>query len=407
VSGREAVICEPVRTPIGRYGGMFKSQTAVDLGVAALTGLLERTGIPPESVQDVILGHCYPSSEAPAIGRVVALDAGLPVTVPGMQVDRRCGSGLQAVIQACLQVSAGDNDLVVAGGAESMSNVAFYSTDMRWGGARGGVRVHDGLARGRSTAGGRHYPVPGGMLETAENLRRQYSISRQEQDELAVASHQRAVAAQKDGILAEEIIPVTVRSRRSEELIDTDEHPRADTTVESLSKLKPVLLEHDPEATVTAGNASGQNDAASMCLVTTLQKAGELGLTPLVRLVSWGVAAVPPNVMGIGPVPATEVALAKAGLQLSDIDLIELNEAFAAQALAVMREWHFGVDDRERTNVHGSGISLGHPVGATGGRMLATLARELNRRDARYGLETMCIGGGQGLAAVFERVGSQ
>jgi acetyl-CoA C-acetyltransferase len=407
MSTREAVICEPVRTPIGRYGGMFKSQTAVDLGVAALTGLLDRTGVPPESVQDVILGHCYPSSEAPAIGRVVALDAGLPVTVPGMQVDRRCGSGLQAVIQACLQVSAGDNDLVVAGGAESMSNVAFYSTDMRWGGARGGVRVHDGLARGRSTAGGRHYPVPGGMLETAENLRRQYSISRQEQDELAVASHQRAVAAQKDGILAEEIIPVTVRSRRSEELIDTDEHPRADTTVESLSKLKPVLLEHDPDATVTAGNASGQNDAASMCLVTTPEKAAELGLTPLVRLVSWGVAAVPPNVMGIGPVPATEVALAKAGLQLSDIDLIELNEAFAAQALAVMREWHFGVDDRERTNVHGSGISLGHPVGATGGRMLATLARELNRRDARYGLETMCIGGGQGLAAVFERVGSQ
>jgi acetyl-CoA C-acetyltransferase len=407
VSTREAVICEPVRTPIGRYGGMFKSQTAVDLGVAALTGLLERTGIPPESVQDVILGHCYPSSEAPAIGRVVALDAGLPVTVPGMQVDRRCGSGLQAVVQACLQISSGDNDLVVAGGAESMSNVAFYSTDMRWGGARGGVRVHDGLARGRSTAGGRHYPVPGGMLETAENLRRQYSISRQEQDELAVASHQRAVAAQKDGILAEEIIPVTVRGRRGEELIDTDEHPRADTTVESLRKLKPVLLEHDPEATVTAGNASGQNDAASMCLVTTSEKAGELGLTPLVRLVSWGVAAVPPNVMGIGPVPATAVALAKAGLQLSDIDLFELNEAFAAQALAVMREWHFGAADRERTNVHGSGISLGHPVGATGGRMLATLARELDRRDARYGLETMCIGGGQGLAAVFERVGSQ
>ena len=407
MSIREAVICEPVRTPIGRYGGMFKSQTAVDLGVAALGGLLERTGVAPESVQDVILGHCYPSSEAPAIGRVVALDAGLPVTVPGMQVDRRCGSGLQAVIQACLQVSSGDNDLVVAGGAESMSNVAFYSTDMRWGGARGGVRVHDGLARGRSTAGGRHYPVPGGMLETAENLRRQYNISRQEQDELAVTSHQRAVAAQKDGILAEEIIPVAVRSRRGEELIDTDEHPRADTTVESLSKLRPVLLADDSEATVTAGNASGQNDAASMCLVTTQEKAAELGLTPLVRLVSWGVAAVAPNVMGIGPVPATEVALAKAGLQLSDIDLIELNEAFAAQALAVMREWDFGAADQERTNVHGSGISLGHPVGATGGRMLATLARELNRRDARYGLETMCIGGGQGLAAVFERVASQ
>jgi acetyl-CoA C-acetyltransferase len=287
-----------------------------------------------------------------------------------------------------------------------MSNVVFYSTDMRWGGARSGVRVHDGLVRGRTTAGGRHYPVPGGMLETAENLRRQYSISREEQDELAVTSHQRAVAAQKDGTFAEEIIPVTVRTRHGEDLIDTDEHPRADTTPESLGKLKPVLLAQDPDATVTAGNASGQNDAASMCLVTTPEKADELGLTPLVRLVSWAVAAVAPNVMGIGPVPATEVALAKAGLQLSDIDLIELNEAFAAQALAVMREWHFGAADRERTNVHGSGISLGHPVGATGGRMLATLARELNRRGARYGLETMCIGGGQGLAAVFERVGS-
>jgi acetyl-CoA C-acetyltransferase len=404
VSARQAVICEPVRTPIGRYGGMFKSQSAVELGVAALTGLLDRTGVPPESVQDVILGHCYPSSEAPAIGRVVALDAGLPVTVPGMQVDRRCGSGLQAIIQACLQINSGDNDLVIAGGAESMSNVVFYSTDMRWGGARSGVRVHDGLARGRSTAGGCHYPVPGGMLETAENLRRQHGISRQEQDELAVTSHQRAIAAQKDGLLAEEIVPVTVRNRRGEDVIDTDEHPRADATVESLGKLKPVLLASDPDATVTAGNASGQNDAASMCLVTTPEKADELGLRPLVRLVSWAVAAVAPNVMGIGPVPATERALAKAGLQLSDIDLIELNEAFAAQALAVMREWGFGIADRERTNVHGSGISLGHPVGATGGRMLATLARELSRRDARYGLETMCIGGGQGLAAVFERV---
>ena len=401
---RETVICEPVRTPIGRYGGMFKSLTAVDLGVAALRGLLERTGISPEAVEDVILGHCYPSSEAPAIGRVVALDSGLPVTVPGMQVDRRCGSGLQAVIQACLQVGNGDNELVIAGGCESMSNVAFYSTDMRWGGARGGIRVHDGLARGRTTAGGRYYPVPGGMLETAENLRRQYGISRLEQDELAVRSHQRAVAAQKDGIMAEEIIPVAVRMRQGEELIDTDENPRADTSVESLGKLKPVLLGQDPEATVTAGNASGQNDAASMCVVTTPEKAGERGLTPLVRLVSWGSAGVAPNIMGIGPVPATGVALAKAGLRLSDIDVIELNEAFAAQALAVMREWKFGAADHDRTNVHGSGISLGHPVGATGGRMLATLARELVRRQARYGLETMCIGGGQGLAAVFERV---
>lgn len=401
---RETVICEPVRTPIGRYGGMFKSLSAVDLGVTALKGLLDRTGLAPDAVQDVILGHCYPNSDAPAIGRVVALDAGLPVTVPGMQVDRRCGSGLQAVIQACLQVGNGDHDLVVAGGCESMSNVAFYSTDMRWGGARNGVQVHDGLARGRTTAGGRRYPVPGGMLETAENLRRQYGISRQEQDELAVRSHQRAIAAQKDGVLAQEIIPVAVPTRGGEDIVDTDEHPRADTSVDSLSKLKPVLLKSDPEATVTAGNASGQNDAASMCVVTTAAKAAEHGLQPLVRMVSWGVAGTAPNIMGIGPVPATKVALARAGLTLSDIDLIELNEAFAAQALAVTREWNFTAADFDRTNVRGSGISLGHPVGATGGRMLATLARELIRRQARYGLETMCIGGGQGLAAIFERV---
>ncbi|TDL09805.1 acetyl-CoA C-acyltransferase [Mycolicibacterium obuense] len=400
---RAAVICEPVRTPIGRYGGMFASLTAVDLGVAALQGLLTRTGIRPETVEDVIVGHCYPSMEAPAIGRVIALDAGLPVTVPGMQVDRRCGSGLQAVIQACRQVAAGDSDVVVAGGAESMSNAVFYSTDMRWGGARGGIAVHDALARGRTTAGGKHHPVPGGMLETAENLRRQYGIERHEQDQLAVRSHQRAVTAQSDGLLAETIIPVAVHTRSGEDVIDTDEHPRADTSLEKLATLRPILAASDPEATVTAGNSSGQNDAASMCLVTTAERADELGLTPLVTLVSWAVAGVGPEVMGIGPVPATGIALAKAGLTLADIDLIELNEAFAAQALACTREWGFTAGDFDRTNVHGSGISLGHPVGATGGRMLATLARELTRRGGRYGLVTMCIGGGQGLAAVFER----
>ncbi|MFE3543943.1 acetyl-CoA C-acetyltransferase [Nocardia sp. NPDC059177] len=401
---REAVICKPVRTPIGRYGGMFAALTAVDLGVTALRGLLDRTGVSPESVDDVVLGHCYPNSEAPAIGRVVALDAGLPVTVGGMQVDRRCGSGLQAVIQAVLQVSSGAGEVVVAGGVESMTNAPFYSLDMRWGGARGGVRVHDALARGRETAGGRDHPVPGGMLETAENLRRSYAIPREEQDRLAVVSHQRAVEAARSGAAAEQIVPVTVTSRRGDTVIDTDEHPRADTTLESLAALKPVRAHIDPESTVTAGNASGQNDAASMCLVTTRENAEQLGLTPLVRLTSWAVAGVRPDIMGIGPVPATDAALRQAGLALADIDLIELNEAFAAQALAVTREWKFGPTDFDRTNVHGSGISLGHPVGATGGRMLATLARELHRRELRYGLETMCIGGGQGLAAIFERV---
>jgi acetyl-CoA C-acetyltransferase len=400
---REAVICEPVRTPIGRYGGMFKSLTAVDLGVTALKGLIDRTGIAPEAIEDVILGHCNANSEAPAIGRVVALDAGLPVTVPGLHIDRRCGSGLQAVIYAAMQVQTGVHEVVVAGGTESMSNAAFYSVDMRWG-AKNGIAMHDGLARARATAGGRNHPVPGGMLETAENLRREYAIPRDEQDELALASHQRAIKAQADGILAEEIIPTTVRTRSGDVVIDTDEHPRADTSLESLGRLKPILLDSDPEATVTAGNASGQNDAAAMCIVTTPERAEQLGLRPLVRLLSWGVAGVAPKTMGIGPVPAAAAALHRAGLSLNDMDLIELNEAFAAQALAVMREWKFGDEDLERTNVHGSGISLGHPVGATGVRMLATLSRELHRREARYGLETMCIGGGQGLAAVFERV---
>ena len=399
---REVVICEPVRTPIGRYGGALKPLSAAELGEMALRGLLDRTGLDPAAVDDVVLGHCYPSSEAPAIGRLVALNAGLPVTVPGMQIDRRCGSGLQSVLQAGLQVSTGVHELVIAGGAESMSNVPFYSAEMRWGIKGPGVTLHDGLARGRVTAGGRNYPVPGGMLETAENLRREYGISRAEQDELALVSHQRAVTAQRSGVFAEEIVPVTVR--QGDEVVDTDEHPRADASLEALAALRPVLVKQDPDATVTAGNASGQNDAAAMCVVTHPERAGSLGLRPLVRLVSWAVAGVQPKTMGIGPVPASRAALERAGLKLSDMDLIELNEAFAAQVLACTREWGLGGADFERLNVHGSGISLGHPVGATGTRILTTLAREMDRRQARYGLETMCIGGGQGLAAVFERV---
>ena len=400
----EVVICEPVRTPIGRYGGSLKALTAAELGEIALRGLLYRTGLDPAAVDDVILGHCYPNSEAPAIGRVVALNAGLPVTVPGMQVDRRCGSGLQSVLQAAMQVSSGAHQLVIAGGAESMSNVPFYSAEMRWGVRGSGVMLHDALARGRVTAGGRDYPVPGGMLETAENLRRDYGIGGDEQDQLALVSHQRAVAAQRSGVFAEEIVPVTVKTRRGEEVVEADEHPRADSSLEALAKLRPVMSQQDPEATVTAGNASGQNDAAAVCAVTSAERASSLGLRPLVRLVAWAVSGVPPKTMGIGPVPASRAALERAGLKLSDMDLIELNEAFAAQVLAVTREWGFGAADFERLNVHGSGISLGHPVGATGTRILTTLAREMHRRQARYGLETMCIGGGQGLAAVFERV---
>jgi acetyl-CoA C-acetyltransferase len=243
------------------------------------------------------------------------------------------------------------------------------------------------------------------MIETAENLRREYRIPREEQDELAVRSHRRAAAAQAEGRFAEEIVPVTVRGRRGDTVVDRDEHVRPDADVEALARLRPILGRDDPEATVTAGNASGQNDGAAACVVTTPQRAAELGLRPLVRLVSWAVAGVPPETMGIGPVPATARALDAAGLTLADIDLIELNEAFAAQALAVTREWKLTPADVDRVNVNGSGISLGHPVGATGARILATLTREMHRRQARYGLETLCIGGGQGIAAVVERVG--
>ena len=402
---RDAVICEPLRTPVGGFGGSLRDVPAQELASTVIRALLERTGLPPESVDDVLLGHCYPTMDAPAIGRVAALDARLPVTASGLQIDRRCGSGLQAVVYAAMQVQSGACDVVLAGGAESMSNAPFYSTGMRWGVKPGpGVLLQDALARGRITAGGRHHPVPGGMLETAENLRREYRIPRQEQDEYAVRSHQRAAAATAEGRFADEIVPVTVPGRKGDTVVDRDEHIRPDSSVETLAKLRPILGKDDPEATVTAGNASGQNDGAAICVVTSPDRAAELGLRPLARLASWGVGGVPPSTMGIGPVPATARALDQAGVALKDVDLIELNEAFASQVLAVTREWGFTETDFERTNVNGSGISLGHPVGATGGRILATLLREMDRRDARYGLETMCIGGGQGLAALFERV---
>jgi acetyl-CoA C-acetyltransferase len=400
---RDAVICEPLRTPVGGYGGVLRDVPAVELAAGVIRALIARTGIEPDMVDDVILGQCYPNGEAPAIGRVAALDAGLPVDVPGVQLDRRCGSGLQAVINAAMQVQTGVSDLVLAGGVDSMSQAEFYSTDIRWGVRGGEAALHDRLARGRVTAGGQHYPVPGGMLETAENLRREYRIARAEQDAFALASHRKAVAAQADGRFAQEIVPVTVRTRKGDVEVDTDEHPRADASAEKLAALRPVLRRSDPEATVTAGNASGQNDGAAICVVTHPERAAELGLRPLGRLVSWAVAGVPPATMGIGPVPATARALSRAGRKLADMDLIELNEAFAAQVIACLREW--GLDPfEERLNVSGSGISLGHPVGATGSRILATMLREMDRRQVRYGLETMCIGGGQGLAAVFERV---
>ena len=400
---RDAYICEPLRTAVGRYGGSLKDVPAADLAATVVRELVRRTGITAADIDDVIFGQCYPNGEAPAIGRIAALDAGLDISVPGLQLDRRCGSGLQAVIDAAMRVQTGIADLVLAGGAESMSQAEHYVLGGRFGLKGDGQPFWDRIARGRITSGGKNYPVPGGMLETAENLRRDYAIPREEQDAFAVHSHAKAVAAIKRGVMAEEIVPVEVKSRKGVVLFSEDEHPRADATLESMAKLTPVMLKKDPDATVTAGNASGQNDAAAVCIVTTLEKARELGLKPLAKLVTWAAAGVEPNRMGIGPVPSTNKALARVGLSFKDIDLIELNEAFAAQVLACTRAFGFAPGDFERLNVNGSGISLGHPVGATGVRILGTMLRELERRDGRYALETMCIGGGQGLTAIFER----
>lgn len=412
----DIVICSPVRSAVGAFGGQFKDIPVEDLASEVITGLMSASGLPGEAVDSVILGHCYPTMEAPALGRVAALNAGLPLTAGGSQVDRRCGSGLYSVLLAAGEIATGASAVVIAGGAESMSRAPFYAEDIRFGVKTPGISFKDGLSRGRTTAGGKNHPVPGGMIETAENLRADYGVSRAEQDALAVESHRRAAAAVESGRFADETVPITIPAGRKspEHQVTQDEHIRPGTSEEKLAKLRPIMAGQDTGATVTAGNASGQNDGAAACIVTTREKADELGLTPMLRLVSWAQAGVDPTRMGIGPVPATAAALRRADLRLADMDLIELNEAFAAQALAVTREWGFGEfpaegetpesSDFARMNVNGSGISLGHPVGATGARILATLAHEMHRRDARYGLETMCIGGGQGLAAVFERI---
>jgi acetyl-CoA C-acetyltransferase len=401
----DVVICNPIRTPVGRMGGALSTLTATDLAKATLRALVERTGLGEADVDDVALGNGYANGEAPAIGRIAALDAGLGTGVPGLQIDRRCGSGLQSVLYAAGQVATGAARVVVAGGAESMSNVEHYALGLRTGVRQGGIALMDRLDRARETAGGASHPIEGGMIETAENLRRQYGIAREEQDELSVRSHRRAIAAHEAGRFAEELVAVTVPGKRGEPdvIVDRDEHPRADISVEKLATLRPMRSKVDPDATVTAGNASGQNDGAAMCVVTTASDADRLGLTPMLALRSWAVTGCGPEIMGIGPVSASAAALERAGLTLDDIDLIELNEAFAAQVLAVLAEWKVDPLD-DRLNPNGSGISLGHPIGATGARILATAAYEARRRSARTVLETMCIGGGQGLAAVFEVV---
>ena len=401
---RRAAIVTPLRTPVGTFGGSLRPVSVEELAATTVRAVVQKSGIDPTRIDDVVFAQSYASSETPCVGRWAALQAGLPVSVPGMQLDRRCGGGLQAIVTAAMMVQSGAADVVLAGGVESMSNIEYYSTDMRWGARSGNVRFYDRLDRGRE----RSQPVErfgkiSGMIETAENLARDYQITREQADAFALRSHQKAAAAWAAGRFADEIVPVQVPQRKGDPILfSQDEGFRADATPESLGKLR-VLM---PNGTVTAGNASQQNDASAACLIVAEDKLAELGLTPMATLVGWAAAGCEPSHMGIGPVSAVQKLLARLNLKIDDMDLVELNEAFACQVLAVLKGWGWQDQDAiaHKLNVNGSGISLGHPIGATGVRILATLLHELQRRKGRYGLETMCIGGGQGIAAVFERV---
>ena len=397
---RAAIVC-PLRTPVGTFGGSLRTLSVESLGATVVRAVLERTQIDAARIDDVVFAQSYANGETPCVGRWIALEAQLPIEVPGMQLDRRCGGGLQAVITAAMMVQSGAADVVLAGGVESMSNVEYYTTDMRWGTRAGSTRMHDRLERGRERSQPEsRFGHISGMIETAENLAREYQITRAESDDYAARSQQRAAAAWQAGRFDDEVIPVTVPQKKGEAVIvSRDEGVRPETTAASLAKLRPLLK----DGTVTAGNSSQQNDAGAACLVVAEDKLAELRLEPMGYLVGWAAAGCHPATMGIGPVPAVKKLFARTGLSFGDLDLVELNEAFACQVLAVLKGWEW--NDAGKLNVNGSGISLGHPIGATGVRMLATLLHELRRRRGRYGLETMCIGGGQGLAAVFESVG--
>ncbi len=396
---RRAAIVSALRTPIGAFGGALRPLTASGLAVRVIQAVLGRSKIDPARIDEVIVAQSYASSEAPCLGRFGALEAGLPIEVPGYSLDRRCGSGLQAVIDAAMMVQTGAADAVLVAGVESMSNIEYYTTDMRWGSRAGSVTLHDRLQRGREQSQPlERFGAISGMPQTAENLAKEFDISRLDADTYAAESHRRAAAAWREGRFDAEVIPVTVPQRKGPDIVVArDEGIREDASVESLGRLKPVL----PGGTVTAGNASQQNDAAAACLVVAEDRLRAFDLEPMGYLAGWAAAGCHPAVMGIGPVPAVRKLFARTGHSFEQMDLVELNEAFAAQVLAVLKAWDWR--DSERLNVNGSGISLGHPIGATGVRILTTLMHELGRRRGRLALETMCIGGGQGLAAIFSR----
>ncbi|MDW7710416.1 MAG: thiolase family protein [Deferrisomatales bacterium] len=394
---RDAVIVSAVRTPIGKFGGAFKELRAYQLAAVVMGEALGRAGVGPGTLDEVIAGDCIQAPDEANTARTAALAAGIPVDVPAYTVQKQCSSSMQALSSARCQILAGEADAVLVVGVESMSNAPYVLKTARWGQRLMHGEMTDSVWELLHSGSGLLGPRKMIMGETAENLASQYGITREDQDEVALRSHHNAEGAIRDGRFREEIVPVTVKGPKGETVVDTDEHPRFGIRMADLARLKPAFR---ADGTVTAGNASGLNDGAAAAVVMSRARAEELGLAPLARVVAQTSAGVPPEIMGYGPVPATRKLLERTGLGLEEIGLVELNEAFAAQYLACERG--LGLD-RERTNVNGSGIGLGHPVGCTGLRLVVSLAHELRRRRERYGLATLCVGGGMGMATLLER----
>jgi len=395
---REVYLVGGLRTPIGKMGGAFKDVEAQDLLAPLFSELLLRLSLDGASVDEVVVGQTKQSSDAPNIARVVSLMAGLPESVPGYTVHRQCGSGMQALMEAAMAIRSGFAEVVLCGGVESMSTAPYYLRKARFGYLSGNGELVDPNTESQPRSQPESIYGRFNMGVTAENLAERYGISRLEQDEFALESHGKAISARKEGLFEEEILPFKLRSGREERVIYSDEGPREDTSLEKLSKLPPVFKEG---GTVTAGNSSSRSDGAVACLVASSEACSRLGLNPLARLLSFGVAGVDPRFMGIGPVPASRRALSGAGLSLDEVGLFEVNEAFAAQTLAVIREMGLR---RELVNVKGGAIALGHPLGASGLRIALTLALEMRRRGVRFGLATICVAGGMGMSAVLELV---
>jgi len=398
MGNKEIVILSGCRTAIGSFGQSLKNVKAHELAATVMDEAIKRAGVSSDKLGDVIFGDCIQTSEEANTARTAALKAGIPIEVPATTIQRQCASGMQSVIFASQQIIAGDSDFVLAGGTESMSNAPYVLKKARWGARLQHGEMTDSmwelLYSGSGLLG-----EPFIMGQTAENLAKKYDISREDQDKVAFESHQKAIKAIDEGTFKDEIIPVKIPQRRGEpKIFDTDEHARRDVSRESLAKLRPAF---DKNGTVTAGNSSGLNDGAAALIISSMEKAEEIGAKPMAKIIANAIVGVEPSLMGYGPVPAIEKILKKSGLSLDDIDLIELNEAFAAQYLACERALNL---DRSKVNVNGSGIALGHPVGCTGARIIVSLMYELKRRNGRYGIATLCVGGGMGAAVLIENI---